>query len=186
MDRTRLIEENKKRLPIHRFEHVLRVAHTAVELADRFGLSVEKAEKAALIHDIAKFMEPVKLRKKLEESEHDERLLHYHHELWHAPVGAMIAEEEFGVTDEDVLNAIRYHTTGRAGMSDIEKVIYIADLIEPNRQFPGVEQLRTEAEKSLEESMKACIIHSVQYLVSKQVPVFPDSFECYNEYVLSN
>ena len=79
----------------------------------------------------------------------DRRLLSFHHELWHGPVGAMIARKEFGVTDEDMLNAIRFHTTGRAGMSPLEKLIYIADMIEPGRDFPGVETLRELAEENI-------------------------------------
>ena len=63
-------------------------------------------------------------------------------EILHGPVGAWIAENEFHITNEDILNAIRYHTTGRANMSKLEKIIYIADMIEPNRKFDGVEELR--------------------------------------------
>ena len=66
----------------------------------------------------------------------DFRLLSFHHELWHGPVGAIIARNEFGIEDEDILNAIRFHTTGRAGMSTLEKLIYVSDMIEPGRNFP--------------------------------------------------
>ena len=113
----------------------------------------------------------------------DPLLLEYHEELWHAPVGAYLATTEFGVEDEDVLNAIRYHTTGREAMSDLEKVVYIADLIEPNRKFSGVEELRQLKDRGLDVMMEASVKHSIEFLVSKNQPVFPDSLKCYNYFV---
>lgn len=175
--------ELEKRLPRKRFEHVLRVTETAKEMASQFGVPVEKAEQAALFHDIAKFMEPSEMRRLIEENDEDARLLSFHHELWHAAAGCIIAEKEFGVKDPDILNAIRYHTTGRAGMSALEKLIYIADLIEPGREFPGIDELRTSAEQQIDKAMKACIVHSVLYLIDRRAAVFPDSIECYNEHV---
>ncbi|WP_339250673.1 bis(5'-nucleosyl)-tetraphosphatase (symmetrical) YqeK [Sporosarcina sp. FSL W8-0480] len=183
METQQIINEIKKRVSLKRFEHVIRVAETAKVLAARYGVSVEKAELAALLHDVAKSMEPADMRKLIEENGEDNRLLSFHHEIWHAAAGKVIARDEFGVTDSDVLNAIRYHTTGRVGMSALEKVIYVADLIEPGRKFPKIEELRKTAELSIDEAMKSCIIHSVGYLVGKRVTVFPDSFECYNEHV---
>lgn len=183
MEPATLIMELEKRLPRKRFEHVLRVTEMAKELAARYRVPEEKAEQAALFHDIAKFMEPTDMRRLIEENGEDDKLLTFHHELWHAAAGRIIAEQEFGVKDPDVLNAIRYHTTGRTGMSVLEKVIYIADLIEPGRNFPGIEDLRSVANRDIDEAMKACIVHSVLYLINKHVAVFPDSIECYNEHV---
>ncbi|MBB4825788.1 putative HD superfamily hydrolase involved in NAD metabolism [Sporosarcina luteola] len=182
-----LIDELKrevdKRLPSKRAAHVFRVTETAAALADLYSIEVEKAEIAALCHDIAKAMDREQLQTILEENGMDRRYLSFHHELWHAPAGAIIAKKEFGITDEDVLHAIMYHTTGRKGMSDLEKVIYIADLIEPGRDFPGVEDLRLIAQISLEDAMKASISHTLQYLIGQQVAIHPDSVECYNDHV---
>ncbi|WP_252502887.1 bis(5'-nucleosyl)-tetraphosphatase (symmetrical) YqeK [Sporosarcina sp. Marseille-Q4943] len=178
-----MVAELEKRLPRRRFEHVMRVTEKAKELASRYNVPVDKAEKAALFHDIAKFMEPADMRKLIEENGEDKRLLSFHHELWHAAAGRIIAEKEFGVKDMDILNAIRFHTTGRAGMSDLEKLVYIADLIEPGRNFPGIKELRNAADLQIDEAMKVCIVHSVLYLIDKRVAVFPDSIECYNEHV---
>lgn len=173
----------RERLTLSRYEHVLRVAELAKVIAKRYGVSEQDAEQAALYHDIAKCMDKETLRELLKETGADKRLFHFHHELWHGPVGAMIAEREFGVKNPDVLNAVRYHTTGRAGMSSLEKVIFIADLIEPGRIFPGVELLKEKANEDLDEAMAACIRHSISYLVTRKAAVFPDSFECYNEYM---
>lgn len=173
--------ELEKRLTTPRYEHVLRVAELARELAKKYDVNETEAEQAALFHDIAKCMDRETLAKLLKEADADERLFQFHHELWHGPVGAMIAEKTFGVTTPDILNAVRYHTTGRAGMSKLEKVIYIADLLEPGRDFPGIKTLREIMNENLDKAMAACIAHSILYLVSKRVSVFPDSFECYNE-----
>ena len=121
------------------------------------------------------------LRKIVVDQNLDKRLLLFDQELWHGPVGALIAHSEFGIDNEDVLNAVRFHTTGRTNMSPLEKIIYVADKIEPGRDFPGVEQLREIAMKDIDEIMGACIHQSVLFLVSKGVPVFPDSIDCYNE-----
>lgn len=176
--------ELSKRMPVARFDHVLRVTETAKALAVAYDVSVKAAEQAALFHDIAKFMDQEALRLILVEENLDQRLLLFHHELWHGPAGAIIANREFGVESQDVLNAIRYHTTGRAGMSVLEKIIYVADMIEPGRNFPGVEKLRAIVDRDIHQAMEACIHQSVQFLVSKKVPVFPDSIDCYNEHVI--
>ncbi len=183
MDLDNLIGDLQQRLPLRRFEHVLRVTETARALAAMHSVSAEKAETAALFHDIAKSMSADGLRQLLEDHGTAPELFRFNKELWHAPAGAVIAEEEYGITDAEILNAIRFHTTGRAAMSDLEKVVYVADMIEPGRDFPGVEELRSNAVGPLSKAMEACIVHSVEHLISKRVPVHPDSIECYNYYV---
>ncbi|MFD1030555.1 bis(5'-nucleosyl)-tetraphosphatase (symmetrical) YqeK [Metaplanococcus flavidus] len=183
MNQSRMLQIVKKRLPDNRYGHVVGVLNTATALAIRFGVPQEKAQVAAILHDVAKFSDREWMKSIIEKENMDPLLLEYHSELWHAPVGAYVASYEFGVTDEDVLNAIRYHTTGRAGMSDLEKVVYIADLVEPNRKFGGVEELRQLKEQGLDVMMEACVKHSIDFLVSKNQPVYPDSLKCYEYFV---
>lgn len=180
----RIKTELEKRLTGERLEHVLRVTELAKKYAAQYGISVYDAEQAALLHDIAKCMDKESLRHHLQEGKGDARLFDFHPELWHGPVGALLAKQEFGIDNVDVLNAIHYHTTGRAHMSMLEKIIYVADLLEPERSFPGVEQLRKLANESIDDAMKASICHSIEYLVSKRVAIYPDSFDCYNHFVL--
>lgn len=179
MDQSAMLQKVKARLPENRYNHVLGVLGTAVELAKRFNVPEEKAQVAAILHDVAKFSDREWMQSVIISQKMDPLLLDYHAELWHAPVGAYLASYEFGVNDEDVLNAIRYHTTGRAGMSDLEKIIYVADMVEPNRKFTGVDELRQLKEQGLDVMMEACIKHSIEFLVSKNQPVFPDSLKCY-------
>lgn len=183
MELTNLVQELQKRLPLQRFQHILRVTETAKGLAALHGESVEQAEIAALFHDIAKSMEAKEMQHVLENRQENTNLFEFNKELWHAPVGAIIAQEEFNVEDEDILQAIRYHTTGRADMSKLEMIVYIADMTEPGRDYPGVDELRQTAQGTLDSAMRACIIHSIEHLIRKRVPVYPDSIACYNYFV---
>ncbi|ANU23540.1 bis(5'-nucleosyl)-tetraphosphatase (symmetrical) YqeK [Planococcus donghaensis] len=183
MDHNQMLQTVKERLPEKRYTHVLGVVDTAIDLAREFNVSESKAKTAAILHDVAKFSDRDWMKSIIVSENMDPLLLEYHAELWHAPVGAYLAKTEFGVEDEDVLNAIRYHTTGRESMSDLEKVVYIADLIEPNRKFTGVEELRQLKEQGLDVMMEASVKHSIEFLESKNQPVFPDSLKCLNSFV---
>ncbi|MCJ1908751.1 bis(5'-nucleosyl)-tetraphosphatase (symmetrical) YqeK [Planococcus ruber] len=183
MDRSTMLQRVKKCVPENRFNHILGVMKTAMALAQKFNVSEEKAQIAAILHDVAKFSDREWMKSIIEKQQMDPLLLEYHSELWHAPVGAYVAAYEFGVTDEDILNAIRYHTTGRPGMSDLEKVIYIADLVEPNRKFSGVEELRQLKDQGLDVMMEASVKHTIDFLKSKNQPVYPDSLKCYEYFV---
>lgn len=183
MEPTKIIEELQNRLSLQRFQHVLRVTETAKSLAKMNGESIESAETAALFHDIAKNMDAEKMKELLTQYNADPLLFEFHKELWHAPAGAIIAREEFGIQDEDILNAIRFHTTGRAHMSKLEMILYIADMTEPGRDFPEVDELRLLAEGPLDQAMRSCITQTLNHLIGKQVPVYPDSIECYNYFV---
>ena len=152
--------------------------NTAVALAEVYGVPQEQARIAAILHDVAKYADRDWMRSLIEKENMDPLLLDYHHELWHAPVGAYLAAYEFGVEDQEILDAIRYHTTGRATMSDLEKIVYIADMIEPSRKFPGVERLRAMRNDGLDRLMEASIRQSIEFLSSKNQPVYPDSLKC--------
>lgn len=171
----------RPRMTEKRFLHTLGVADTAKALAKRYGEDPQKAELAGLLHDVCKYADRDWMQEQIIQHTLDTRLLSYHHELWHGPVGSLVAKYEFGVEDEDVLNAIRFHTTGREGMSNLEKIIYISDLIEPSREFPKVDKLRVFAEQDLNVAMQESIRHTVQFLIKKKQRVFPDSFACYND-----
>ncbi|MFX3674448.1 MAG: bis(5'-nucleosyl)-tetraphosphatase (symmetrical) YqeK [Paenisporosarcina sp.] len=183
MNRDKYLATVRERMPEPRYVHTLGVMETAIHLADHYGVSKVDAEVAAILHDIAKFSNPLWMKKIIQNEKMNPILLEYHHELWHAPVGAYVVRNELGITNENILNAIRFHTTGRANMSPLEKILYVADMIEPNRRFPNVDLLREHATEGLDGIMEACIIHSIKFLIQKKQPVFPDSIHCYNDLV---
>lgn len=166
-----------------RYDHTLRVAETAVILAHRFGENPEKAELAALYHDYAKEMPNEKLKQIIIAGKEDLRLLDYHPELWHGPAAAILIQEKFNISDQDIIQAVRYHTTGRKQMSQLEKIIYLADYIEPGRNFPGLEEVRKLAEKDLDQAILQALRNTIQFLTSKFSSIYPDTIEAYNDFI---
>ena len=147
-------ERLEKELPAKRFHHTLAVSETAVKLARRYGVDEKKAAIAGLLHDSGRqiptkefIAKAAELGIPLDEVEKNQPI------LIHAKLGVYYAQQEFGVTDPDILSSIRYHTTGAAHMSPLAMVIYLADLVEPNRDFPGVDTMREEVKKGLENGM---------------------------------
>lgn len=182
MDRQSYLDYIKPRMNDKRYIHTLGVEQTAVELAARFGESVEKARLAAILHDLAKFEPEEQMRQIVRDNHLGDHLVAWGGEIMHGPIAAWRAKHELGVTDEDVLNAMRFHTTGRAAMGRLEQVIYVADMIEPNRKFDGVERLRDIAQQDLQQGFKACLLHSLQFLLSTEQAIHTQSIECYNFY----
>ncbi|MCK1996491.1 bis(5'-nucleosyl)-tetraphosphatase (symmetrical) YqeK [Psychrobacillus psychrodurans] len=183
MKHEHLLAQMKNRMPEKRFIHTKGVAETAITLAKMYGEDFEKAEIAGILHDSVKYANQKWLRSIIVSEKMNPLLLNFNHELWHAPVGSYVARTEFQISDQDILQAIEFHTTGRAGMSKLEKIIYVSDMIEPSRKFSGVELLREKAKVDLEDAMTSCIRHSISFLIEKKQPVFPDSFHCYNDMI---
>jgi len=149
-----------------RFEHTLGVEYTAAALAMCHGASVEDARLAGLLHDCAKcFSDEKRLsvceKKNIPITEIEGR----NPFLLHAKVGAFLAKEKYGVENRDVLNAILYHTTGREGMSLLEKIIFVADYIEPGRkQAPNLPEIRRLAFQDLDKALLWILEDTLKYL----------------------
>ena len=182
----RAMEERvAERLTPARWRHVEGVIETAVRLARRWGADVEKAYLAAVLHDVAKDCSTNRLLKATLDfgivlSKLDEAAT----PLLHAPVGAAVARAEFGIVDPDVIAAIRYHTTGRAGMSLLEKIVYLADYVEPGRSFPGVEAVRALVEEDLDKALLLALSQGIAHLVAQGALIAPESIEARNELLL--
>lgn len=174
----------EKTLDPHRYEHTLGVAYTAACLAMIYQEDVVKAETAGLLHDCAKCMT----------NEERIEICHKHHLeiteaeeanpfLLHAKVGSYLASKKFGIQDEDILNAILNHTTGRPGMSKLEKIIYIADYIEPGRkQAPNLPSIRKTAFQDLDKALLMILEDTLQYLHSVQGTIDPMTQTTYDYY----
>ena len=167
-----------------RYEHVLGVVETAVFLANRFGVDIEKARLAALLHDAGRAYKhsellPEAVRRNLQfsEIERDNPV------LLHAAIGAdMLAD--FGITDPAIIQAVKYHTVGGEKMTRLDKIIYFADMIEPNRAYHGVKELRKLAHKAtLDEMVFEGIRQSIIFVAEKKTLLHPSTIAAYNDLV---
>ncbi|MFC3790565.1 bis(5'-nucleosyl)-tetraphosphatase (symmetrical) YqeK [Paenibacillus sp. GCM10012307] len=173
LDLETLIATVREQMPERRWVHTQGVMGTAVILARRFGADPAKAELAAILHDVAKFWKVDKMEAAIREEGLFTDVLNYDKELWHAHAGAYISRRDYGVEDDEVLGAIRYHTSGREGMTLLEKVVWLADLIEPGRQFPGVDDIRSVAENDLDEALVAGFDTTLGFLMEKKKKIYP-------------
>lgn len=183
MNRNEALQLVKAQLTEKRYVHTLGVAESAVELAERYGADVKKAELAAIFHDYAKFRPKEEMKQIIMEQNITKDLLEYHSELWHAPVGAYLVEQEAGITDQEILDAIAYHTSGRIGMTLLDKVVYLADYIEPGRSFPGVEEVRKLAEQNLDAAVIQAVRNTINFLMMKKQVIYPATFHTYNDLI---
>jgi predicted HD superfamily hydrolase involved in NAD metabolism len=183
MERNEALKIVKEQLTDHRYEHTIGVMNTAIQLADKYNVDHRKAELAAIFHDYAKFWPKEEMKQIIQEQNMPEDLLHHSSELWHAPVGAYLVEKNVGITDRDILNAIKYHTTGRVNMTLLEKVIFLADYIEPGRHFPGVEEVRETAKVDLEEAVYQSLRNTISFLLRRKQLVYPQTVHTYNDIV---
>lgn len=181
-----LINEIKKSLSPYRFNHTVGVAQSAVQLATLYGADQNKAEIAAILHDTARELDSGKMIKKCEQYGIviDEIELHVP-DLLHGKVGACIAEEVYGITDAEILNAVKYHTTGRKKMTLMDKIIFIADMIEPGRQYPGVDILRKKALQNLDQALIAGLNSTIRFVLEKGMLIHPNSIEARNYLIMS-
>jgi predicted HD superfamily hydrolase involved in NAD metabolism len=165
----------RARLSPQRLLHSLGTSHSAVFLANRWGCDPDDALLAALLHDVAKEESPSAQREIILRSEH------WHNpeddafpSIWHAAASAQLASEEFGVS-ETVARAIALHPTGEAGMTVLEKVIFLSDYIEPTRTWEGVRDLRELARCNFEEAVRTAIFKKTAHVKAKRKPLHPRS-----------
>lgn len=169
-----------------RYNHTLGVVKTALELAEIYNVNKEKAEIAALSHDIAKNMKIYELKKIIDDEGISLTIDEENNvELWHSIVAPILGRKIFKIEDNDILNAMRYHTTGRENMSKLEKIIYLADLIEPSRNFNGVDELRRISRQDLDLAMLKSLTHTIKYLLDKNVAIDGNTIKARN-YLLYN
>lgn len=173
----------KKQISQRRFEHVLRVESTAMALARKYGGNVERASISSLLHDYAKEATREKLLGYRQHKDFNEEWLEYGSEIWHGPLAAMIAEDQFGVTDPDILNAVRHHTIGGVNMTLDEKILFIADYIEPARSFKNINQVRKFAEEDIDLAVDFKIRQTLQYLIKQRYVIYPETLTVYNNWV---
>ncbi len=184
----------KKHLTKERYQHTLGVAHTAVAMAMRYNPDtsnaefIKRAETAGLLHDCAKCMDNDKKIKICEKNNipcNDFEISHPY--LLHGKVGAYIAKNKFDILDEDILQAITWHTTGRPEMSLLEKIIFIADYIEPSRNpIPELDVIRQLAFVDIDKAMEKILSNTLKFLEKKGNPMDKMTQITYDSYVSVN
>lgn len=172
----------ESRLKPARFIHSKNVADAAVVLAKQVGADEEKAYICGLLHDCMKnapLEEQNEWMLKLGDPLPSEVL--ENPKLWHAPAGAAFVRDELGIVDGDMISAIKYHTTGRAFMTPLEKVIYVADFISAERDYPGVERVRARAYENIDKAVLDGAQFTLQSLLEKYRKINHDTLAMYNE-----
>ncbi len=176
MIHTDIHEKLKKMMEDELYQHSQGVADTAKALAARYGADGNKAYLAGLVHDYAKgFPAEVLFEMAQQLSIPLDRVSRTEKRLLHGPVAAALLPRELGITDREIISAVAYHTTGRPEMALLEKVVYLADFIEPGRAFPGVEKLRRTAMQSLEEALLAAVEETICSVLKRGLMLHPRS-----------
>ena len=167
-----------------RYEHTLGVMYTSAALAMRYGADIQKSMTAGLLHDCGKYLPPkeqIRLceKKKITLTESELEMP----ALVHAKLGAYLARHEYHIKDAEILDAITYHTTGRPGMTLLEKIVYIADYIEPNRkEIPGLSDIRQIVFTDIDRAVCLSAGSTVRYLKNGGKAVDPMTINTYNFY----
>lgn len=175
----------REKMGDYRYTHSINVSKEARSLAKLYGADEQKAELAGLLHDITK------------EFDKEEQLKIINNggiildsiqlkvpKLWHSISGSVYIKTELNIIDNDIVNAVRYHTTGRAGMSLLEKIIYVADFTSADRKYRGAATMRAKSLKSLEEAMLYSYKFTISNLTKQNLFVHPDELNCYNEIIM--
>ncbi|MCM0648943.1 bis(5'-nucleosyl)-tetraphosphatase (symmetrical) YqeK [Clostridium swellfunianum] len=177
----KILEYLKENLNKQRYEHSLRVRDTSVELAEHYKADRDKAYLAGLVHDCAKNMEDEKIINIIAKNGYNiEGIYKRTPNLMHGLAGALVAKTIMGIEDEEVLSSIAFHTTGNKIMTLLDKIIYIADYIEPMRNFPGVEELRKLAYENLDEALLLSFDNTIKYVISRGQLLHLDTIEARN------
>lgn len=178
-------EKLEKKLSPYRFQHSLGVQYTAAALAMKYSVDINKASLAGLLHDNAKYLSGEQMYEKclrygIEVTKEEKEQPH----LLHGKLGAYYAKEKYGVTDKDVLSAIEHHTTGKPNMSLLEKILYIADYIEPNRKvIEGLDEIRRYAFDDIDKAVVFKIKNMSGYLLEQGIELEGKALATYNYYV---
>lgn len=178
-----LLEWLKENLNEERYIHSLGTADCARELAEKYNLDPEKAYFAGLLHDCAKCFSTEKLKEIIDKNLSVEACEMLNYKTLHAPVSAYVAEMNFGVEDKEILSAIRWHTLGKINMTDFEKIIFLADKIEPNtRDKEYSEEIKSllNQKNGLNLALLRCYKETIKSLAKRELKICMVTIDIYN------
>lgn len=185
MNWTEIVADLKKNLSPKRFKHTLNVVAAAEQLADRFEVDLDQARLAALLHDCAKNMPNEKLLDYAKKHQLKiDRVSQNDPQLLHGPVGAVLVKERYGITDAAIQSAVCYHTTGSKKMSTLDKIIYLADYIEKDRSFPGVDAIRAAAKTDLDQAVILALTNSICHVAQSGALLHRHTLEARNDLLI--
>ena len=172
----------KASLPLKRYKHSVDVYETALELASIHKLDVQKVGIAALLHDCGREI-PSRdsLAKAAERGIEVDKVEANQPILLHAKLGVFFARKKYGIEDQEILDGILYHTTGAPHMTPLAMAVYLADLLEPTRDFPGIDDLRALAKENMEKAMLKAYGNTIRYLLEYDLLIHPNCIHGYNQ-----
>ncbi len=175
----------KQRLTKARYLHTICVANQAKKLAEHYHMDADIASLCGYLHDIMKNRPKEEMLRYLQDNgillSKTERNIPA---VWHAIAGALYCKLELGIQDAQIINAIRYHTTGRKNMTRLEKVLFVADATGEDRDYEETEQIRKESFRSLDAAVLSCLEQNFRFLLEIERPIHPDSIKAYNDLVI--
>lgn len=180
-----IIQFLKQKLEPNRFDHVISVRDTAVELAEKYGIEKHKTELSALLHDCAKWMKNDQLIKTCQQNQIEVDFIESQvPSLLHAKVGALLAQTQFNVADSSILQAIESHTTGMPSMSELDQILFISDFCEPLRSYSAASKIRKIANISLQKATFEVCRQKLKSQIRGKRVIHPRTVEAFNQFLI--
>ncbi|RMC39138.1 MULTISPECIES: bis(5'-nucleosyl)-tetraphosphatase (symmetrical) YqeK [unclassified Lactobacillus] len=175
-----IITKEKNNMDQSRFNHCVRVSETARKLAKLNHYDENKAALTGFVHDYAKQIPADEFRKVIKEQKMDHDLLNWGPAIWHGMVGAYFVQRDLKIIDSEILNAIKRHTTADVEMTLLDKIVFMADYIEPGRTFAGVEEAQEVTCNNLDSGVAYQLAHTLEFLIKKRDKIYPRTLDAYN------
>ena len=175
-----IVAKEKSNMTEDRFEHCIGVSKTAQKLAELNHYDEDKAALAGFIHDYAKQVSVEDYREVIKTKGFDQDLLNWNRSIWHGIVGTYFIQRDLKITDSEILTAVRRHTTADVEMTTLDKIVFMADYIEPGRSFPGVEEARKITYANLDKGVGYQLAHTLEFLIEKRNKIYPRTLDAYN------
>ncbi len=175
-----IVAKEKSNMTEDRFEHCIGVSKTAKKLAELNQYDEDKAALAGFIHDYAKQVSVEEYREVIKTKGFDQDLLNWNRSIWHGIVGTYFIQRDLKITDSEILTAVRRHTTADVEMTTLDKIVFMADYIEPGRSFPGVEEARKITYANLDKGVGYQLAHTLEFLIEKRNKIYPRTLDAYN------
>ncbi|BDR60735.1 bis(5'-nucleosyl)-tetraphosphatase (symmetrical) YqeK [Lactobacillus xylocopicola] len=181
-----LIAQERGNMAEDRFGHCVRVSQTSRKLAQLNDYDEDKAALAGFVHDYAKQVPVEEYREVIKTQGFDPDLLVWGRRIWHGMVGTYFIKRDLKITDEEILTAVSRHTTGDTTMTTLDKIVFMADYIEPGRDFPGVEEASAVTYADLDEGVGYQLAHTLDFLIKQRDKIYPRTLDAYNVWSIKN